>query len=654
MLYKQRSVIVVIFHVGLIAASAVFAWLLRFDFSLCLPRVLLSYLPVLLVFRIAALGRFGLLHGYWRHSSMNEIVNIAKAVALGSVACFVVARCDGSGRLIPSSIFLLEAITTSGALLGVRLAAIARERRTQAKQMGSRRQRVIVVGAGGGAALLLGELARSEFLPAACVDDDRFKHGARICGVPVVGSVDDIEKVAAAYRAEQIFIAIPSATRAEIRRISTLCGRTGLACRIVPNLRDLLAGRLLVSQLRDIRVEDLLGRDPVHLDFTAVRRRLEGKVVMVTGAAGSIGSELCRQVLNESPARLIALDQAETPLFYLQLQLTKEHGGKSVIYAVEDVANTSRMQQLLEREKVDVLFHAAAYKHVPMVEANIRPALSNNVFAVQSLLDAAEKSGCGSFVLISTDKAVHPTSFMGATKRLGELMMAARRPGTMRSVAVRFGNVLGSQGSVIPVFKEQIEKEGRVTITHPDVTRYFMTIPEAVSLVLQAFTIGAHGDILVLDMGSPVRILDLAHSLIRMCGKAPGEVRIDITGLRPGEKLHEELFYAREEQIATGHSKVKRTRSDIIPQALLAARLEDLASLVRTGTEASIRAKIREIIPEYTSWAAAPRLERTAREGKAISPAPLSETAVLEGQMVDMPALARAALASGGGAALSP
>ena len=635
MLYKQRSSIVAIFHVGLIAASAVFAWLLRFDFSLLMPHVLVSCLPVLLLFRIAALGRFGLLHGYWRHSSMSEIVNIAKAVLLGSVCFFAVARCGASGRLIPLSIFPLEAITTSGALMGVRLIAMALDRRARSKQIGSARRRVVVVGAGGAAALLLREMARSEFVPVACVDDDRFKHGARICGVPVVASVDEIEKVVAAYSAEQIFIAIPSATSVQIRRISTLCGRTGLACRIVPNLRDLLAGRLLVSQLRDVRVEDLLGRDPVHLDLTAVRCQLEGRVVMVTGAAGSIGSELCRQVLHQCPARLIALDQAETPLFYLQLQLTKERGGESVVYAVEDVANTSRMQQILAREGVDIIFHAAAYKHVPMVENNIRPALSNNVFALQRLLDAAEESGCNSFVLISTDKAVHPTSFMGATKRLGELMMAARRDRAMRCVAVRFGNVLGSQGSVIPVFKEQIEKEGRITITHPDVTRYFMTIPEAVSLLLQAFTIGEHGDILVLDMGSPVRILDLAHSLIRMCGKTPAEVRIDITGLRQGEKLHEELFYAREEQIATGNSKVKRTRSDIIARARLVAGLEDLANLTSAGTETSIRAKLREIIPEYTYEAAAPRPEH----------------AIPEGQAVSVPTLARAALAGAGSAA---
>jgi FlaA1/EpsC-like NDP-sugar epimerase len=321
---------------------------------------------------------------------------------------------------------------------------------------------------------------------------------------------------------------------------------------------------------------------------------------MVTGAAGSIGSELCRQVLAYSPAKLIVLDQAETPMFYLQLQLTKQPAGDRVVYSVADVANTSRMRRILSEGAVDIIFHAAAYKHVPLVELNIRGALNNNVLAVPPLLDVAEECGCETFVLISSDKAVEPTSFMGATKRLGELMLAARPKKNMRCVSVRFGNVLGSQGSVIPVFKEQIEKESRVTITHPEITRFFMTIPEAVSLVLQAFTIGEHGDILVLDMGNPVRILDLAHSLIRQCGKSPSEIKIEFVGLRPGEKLHEDLFYPREKQLPTSNRKVKRTQSEIIPWPALWAHLEDLISLTNSGTEISIRAKMKEIIPEYS------------------------------------------------------
>jgi FlaA1/EpsC-like NDP-sugar epimerase len=282
------------------------------------------------------------------------------------------------------------------------------------------------------------------------------------------------------------------------------------------------------------------------------------------------------------------------------LQLSKEPVSDRVVYAIADVANTSRMRQILSDGAVNVIFHAAAYKHVPLVELNVHNALNNNVFAIPPLLDVAEECGCEAFVLISSDKAVKPTSFMGATKRLGELILAARPKQTMRCISVRFGNVMGSQGSVIPVFKEQIEKESLITITHPEVTRFFMTIPEAASLVLQAFTMGEHGDILVLDMGGPVRILDLAHALIRQCGRLPSEVKIKFIGLRRGEKLHEDLFYPTERQLPTTNCKVYRTQSEVIPWLSLGAHLEDLISLMNSGSEISIRAKMKEIIPEYS------------------------------------------------------
>jgi FlaA1/EpsC-like NDP-sugar epimerase len=415
-----------------------------------------------------------------------------------------------------------------------------------------------------------------------------------------VNTIERLSAAVSAYDAQEIFIAIPSATGPQMQRISKLCEQTGLRYRTVPKLEDLLLGRVSVSQLREVNIEDLLGRDSVRLDNEVGREQIAGKVILGTGAAGSIGSELCRQILRHSPAKLIALDQAETPMFYLQLQLTKQPGGDRVVYAVADVADTSRMRRILTDGAVDTVFHAAAYKHVPLVELNIRAALTNNALALAPLLDAAEECGCEAFVLISSDKAVQPTSFMGATKRLGELILAARPKKHMRCVSVRFGNVLGSQGSVIPVFKEQIEKEGRITITHPDITRFFMTIPEAVSLVLQAFTLGEHSDILVLDMGNPVRILDLAHSLIRQCGKTPGEIKIEFIGLRPGEKMYEDLFYPAERKFGTGNRKVKRTQSEIIAWTALWAHLEDLISLASSGTEMSIRAKMKEIIPEYT------------------------------------------------------
>ena len=600
MLIRQRSWVIAAFQILLITASAFAAWCLRFDsWIIPFPKLLLGCLPLLLLFRMVALARFNLLHGYWHHSDVTDVIDILKAVTLGSICFFLTVRYVLGVLAFPLTLYSLEAITTTAALSGVRLLALALKD-NHARPSDGLKRRVVLVGAGEAASLLIREMQRTEFVPVACVDDDAFKHYAKIHGVPVAGTIDDLVSVASAHRVEEVFIAIPSASGAQMQRISRVCEQTGLRYRTVPGLQDLLTGRVSVSQLREVNIEDLLGRAPVELDLAVVREQVTNKTVLVTGAAGSIGSELCRQILRHAPAKLIVLDQAETPMFYLQLQLTKQPAGDRVVYAVADVANTSRMRRILTEGAVDIIFHAAAYKHVPLVELNIRGALSNNVLALAPLLDLAEESGCEAFVLISSDKAVEPTSFMGATKRLGELMLAARPRKNMRCVSVRFGNVLGSQGSVIPLFKEQIEKESRITITHPEITRFFMTIPEAVSLVLQAFAIGEHGDILVLDMGNPVRILDLAHSLIRQCGRSPSEIKIEFVGLRPGEKLHEDLFYPRETQLPTTNREVKRTQSEIILWPALWAHLEDLISLTNSGTEVSIRAKMKEIIPEYS------------------------------------------------------
>jgi len=560
---------------------------------------MLACLPLLVLARLGALIIFKLVHGYWNHSGVTDVVDIIKAVTLGSLAFIISIQLVIGTHAFPFSIYLIEAMTTAAALAGVRLSALAFKNKSL-RQREHKNCRVIVVGAGDAAESLIRQIQRSEFIPVACVDDDVFKRGTKIHGVPVVNTIDRLSVVASACRAQEIFVAIPSATGPQMQRISKLCEQTGLRYRTVPKLEDLLLGRVSVSQLREVNVEDLLGRDSVRLDNDVVQKQIVGKVVLVTGAAGSIGSELCRQILRHSPAKLIALDHAETPMFYLQLQLTKQPAGDRVVYAVADVTDTSRMHRILSEGAVDIVFHAAAYKHVPLVELNIRAALNNNVLALAPLLDVAEECGCEAFVLISSDKAVQPTSFMGATKRLGELLLAARPKKNMRCVSVRFGNVLGSQGSVIPVFKEQIEKEGRITITHPEITRFFMTIPEAVSLVLQAFTLGEHSDILVLDMGNPVRILDLAHSLIRQCGKSPSEIKIEFIGLRPGEKLYEDLFYPRERKFSTSNRKVKRTQCEITPWPALWAHLEDLVALTKSGTEMSIREKVKEIIPEYS------------------------------------------------------
>jgi len=368
--------------------------------------------------------------------------------------------------------------------------------------------------------------------------------------------------------------------------------------RTVPSLSDLMAGKLEITELQELNLDDLLGREPVRLDSSGVRARIEGRVVMVTGAAGSIGSELCRQIVRHAPSMIICVDQSETPLYYLQQRLLTDTK-VPIVCAVTDVGDKARMRQLIRHNEVQTIFHAAAYKHVPMVEANAYEGLQNNVFALLDLFEVAEECGCEDFLLISSDKAVTPSSLMGCTKRLGELVVAARHERAMRCVSVRFGNVLGSQGSVIPLFRSQIREGSAITVTHPEITRYFMTIPEAVSLTLQAFTIGEHGDILVLDMGEPIRIVDLARTLIRMSGKSEAQVPIVFTGLRPGEKLHESLFYETETRLKTPLQQVMRVRGPQINWFHLQRGLRDLESAVRSNDEYQIRCLVKELIPEY-------------------------------------------------------
>ena len=599
MLLKNRWVVVVV-QALLILASLMTAWLLRFEFSLPHFSLLLQAAPLLLGFRLLAMRRYNLFHGYWRYTSVRDAADIAKAVAVGSAAFFVVLRFVLGVTVFPLSIYLLEALLTVAALGGVRVLSRMILKPVERRSRDDR-SRVLIVGAGSAAELLIRELAHTDYEVVGCVDDDRAKQGVRLHGVQVVGTIDELAAVAAAYAVAEIFIAMPSVTGLRMRRVIERCQASGRKFKTIPGLSDLAKGRVTVNQLRDVDVEDLLGRDPVRLDLEAVRRHLAGQVVMVTGAAGSIGSELCRQILDYAPAKLICLDQAETALFYLQLKLDRLKYRDRIEYCVSDITDGTSMRTLLRTRGVQIIFNAAAYKHVPLMESNSAEAMRNNVFGLLTLLQAAEDAGCERFLLISSDKAVNPTSVMGCTKRLGELILASR-PSRMRCVSVRFGNVLGSQGSVVPVFQQQIRKDGQVTVTHREITRFFMTIPEAVSLVLQAFTIGQHGNILVLDMGEPIRIVDLARTLIKLSGNSEAEIPVVFSGLRPGEKLYEERFYSSERLLATPHEKVNRTESDLMDWASLRRHLEDLLQLTLSGTEESLLAKVADIIPEYARY----------------------------------------------------
>lgn len=586
----------------LVFSSLVMAWILRFRLSCPDASLLLCAAPVLLAFRLASMARFGLFHGYWRYTGLSDAEDILKSVALGTLGFVLSIRYVLGVTRFPLSVYALEALLTGLSLGGVRFisrAFMQRARKPHRRRCHDSAGRVLIVGAGAAAEMLIRELPQHGYTPVGCVDDDPAKRKAKVHGVSVLGNIEQVPEIASGYGIDELMIALPSVPVPRMRRIIEICQASHREFKIIPKFQNRLHCKVTVGQLREVQLEDLLGRESVELDLATVRQDVEGKVVMVTGAAGSIGSELCRQILGYGPAKLICLDQAETPLFYLELALAKSQSETRVTYCVADINDARHVGSLLHKHGVQIIFHAAAYKHVPMMETNLTEALKNNVFALRSLLDVAEESGCRGFVLISSDKAVHPTSFMGCTKRLGELMIAARPASNMRSVCVRFGNVLGSQGSVVPIFQEQIRTAQRITITHPQITRYFMTIPEAVSLVMQAYTVGEHGDVLVLDMGEPIRILDLAKTLIRLSGKSEGEIAITFTGLRPGEKLFEELFYSSEEQLPTPNRKVKRTHSKLMSWSTLSKHLGDLSALMVNGSDTSIREKVKEMIPEY-------------------------------------------------------
>ncbi|PSH05318.1 MAG: polysaccharide biosynthesis protein [Acidobacteria bacterium] len=592
MLIKQRSWVIFLLQVMLVVSSICLAWLLRFEFCFKNPKPLLLAIPVLVLIRVIAMARFNLYHGYWRYTGLSDAADIFKAVAIGSAVFFIVLRWVFGVTAFPLSVYLLEAMLTGIALGGVRVLSRAVTQAIERHQHDAGKKTTLVVGVGAAGVLLESALQQSNYTLTGFVDDDRRKVGVNVRGVPVLGTINDLPQLVRAYRVDEVLIAIPSATGKQMQRIVDYCTKSGARFRTIPSVSELVDGRVTVGQLREVNLDDLLGRDPIRLDVSRICEQLKDRVVLVTGAAGSIGSELCRQIVKYKPAKLVCVDQAETPLFYVQLQLTKLGSpAERICYHVADITDSDRMRAIIADYGVTAIFHAAAYKHVPLMEENLSEALKNNVFGLVDLLNVAQECGCKDFLLISSDKAVNPSSFMGCTKRLGELILAARQKSGMRCVSVRFGNVLGSQGSVIPEFQEQIRNDRQITVTHPDITRYFMTIPEAAALVLQGFAVGEPGDILVLDMGEPVRIVDLARSLIKMSGMKEDGVKIVYTGLRPGEKLFEELFYSSEKQTPTIVDKVWRTRSRMLSWPELQQGLDRIRVASSTSDEELIRSR---------------------------------------------------------------
>jgi FlaA1/EpsC-like NDP-sugar epimerase len=589
-------------------AAAAVAWVLAFwlRFNLDIPRefaeVMLTRLPWMLAIHAAAFWALGLYRGLWRFASLPDLRRILVAVgiaALATPAFFAIAR---MGFSVPRSVFLLSPLLLLLTMGGSRLAYRAwKEGHFASLVTKPEATPVLVLGAGAAAAGLLKDLAaHPAWRVVGLLDDDARKQGSELMGEKVLGPIERVAEIARRLGVQQAIIAMPSATHQQRKRAVELCKQADVSVMTVPALADIVAGKVAISALRPIELDDLLGRDPVRLDNAGLHAFLDGRTVLVTGAGGSIGSELCRQVARFAPERIVLLDSSEFALYTIEQEFRDQRPATPLAAIIGDAKDERRMNEVMQRFRPRVVFHAAAYKHVPLMEQdNALQAVANNVLSTLVLARAAARAGAQKFVLVSTDKAVNPVNVMGASKRLAELVCQALQPaGDMQYVIVRFGNVLGSTGSVVPRFREQIARGGPVTVTHPEMQRYFMSIPEAAQLVLQAALMGTGGEIYVLDMGEPVRIADLARDLIRLSGYSESDIRIEYTGLRPGEKLYEEPLADAETTLPTPHPKLRIARVHAESRPSLEALQTWLAEPGNPAPEA-VRAKLREWVPEY-------------------------------------------------------
>ena len=592
------------------------AWLgalwLRFNLGM-IPEEILAQafrlLPVIVIVQGAVFLYFGLYRGVWRFASVPDLVRIIQAVVVGVALCALAAFLLTRMSHVPRASFPLFAGLLVAFLSGPRLAYrwLCDRKRSPAQS-----RRTLIVGAGAVGEMLVRELRRdpnSGYLPVGFVDDAREKKGREVHGVRVLGPCHRIPDIVARTGAEVVAIAIPSTSAAEMRRIVELCERANVPMRTVPRLKDVVSGRFAASELREVAVEDLLDRKPVVLDWPAMRGELAGRRILVTGGGGSIGSELCRQIAPLEPARLVVVDISELNLHRIQLELSDAHPALACSMVLADVCDEAAIERVFERYRPEVVFHAAAYKQVPILESHLREAVRVNALGTQTVARAAARHSAGRFVLVSSDKAVDPANAMGASKRLAETICRAvddASPST-RLIAVRFGNVLDSAGSVVPHFREQIARGGPVTVTDPKMERYFMTIPEACQLVMASAALGRGGEVFVLDMGEPVRILYLAEQMIRLSGKVPGEdIAIEFIGSRPGEKLSEVLFHPDESLDSTGHDKILLVRGASAERARLSERLAELRDACDAFDEERLEALLVELVPGYRSGPRAP------------------------------------------------
>ncbi len=598
------ATVVALIDLGMIPLAWIGAYWLRFNLGAIpgeLTGPMWQALWVMVPVQGAFFWYFGLYRGMWRFASMPDLLRILRAVPAGVVVSFLLLLLWTRLQDIPRSVPLFYTILLLGLLGGPRFFyRWLKDTRGQAVSG----PRVLIVGAGRAAEALVRDLlrdARDDYRIVGFVDDDRGKWGREIHGIRVLGACARLPELVERLSVDWLILAIPSANAVQMRRLVALGDEAGVPMRTVPKIDDLMSGRVSVNELREIAIEDLLGREPVSLDWDAIRGGLSGKRVLVTGAGGSIGSELCRQLARLGPAQLILAENSEFNLYAIEMELARDFPALELGIHLCDVRLEEAVACLFGRYRPELVFHAAAYKHVPLLEHQVKEAVRNNVLGTRVVAEAADRHGCGKFVLISIDKAVNPTNVMGTTKRVAELFCQNLNDRSDTAfITVRFGNVLDSAGSVAPLFRQQIEAGGPVTVTHPEIERYFMTIPEASQLIMLAAVIGQGGEIFVLDMGEPVKISYLAEQMIRLAGKEPGEeVEIVYTGLRPGEKLFEELFHEQEALTATGHEKILLARHREAGWQQLCEALDATEQTCSSHEEARLKELLHEVVPEY-------------------------------------------------------
>ncbi|MDP3278771.1 MAG: nucleoside-diphosphate sugar epimerase/dehydratase [Deltaproteobacteria bacterium] len=607
LLLTYRRLLIVSVYVMLWVLSYASAFMLRFEFSLpqTYAQTLIATLPAIVLARFVGFGLFGMFHGMWRYTSGHDLRTLVKAATFSSVL-FAGWVLFFNVQDFPRSILISDWAGNVMLIGGLRfLIRSLNEASVHSSTVRSQRKRVLIVGAGNAGEMLLREMLRAgadRYLPIGFLDDSQSKVGERIHGIPVLATTNQLPQIAAQYDIDEAIVAIPSASRTEMKAILDRASESSIRVRTVPGMSQLIDGQISVQQLRDVQIEDLLGRDPISLDDELINTAIRGGRVLVTGAGGSIGSEICRQVCRFQCEVLILVEQAENALYEIHRELSREYPNIRIVPIIADVTDVPRMEDAFRQHRPIAVFHAAAHKHVPMMEWNPGEAVKNNIFGTRTVADLADAYKAERFVMISTDKAVNPTSVMGASKRVAEIyVQALSQRSKTRFVTVRFGNVLGSNGSVVPLFKEQISKGGPITVTHPDMQRYFMTIPEACQLVLQAGAMGQGGEIFILDMGDPVKIVDLARDLIRLSGlREKEDIEIHFTGLRPGEKLFEELSVAAESADRTKHPKIFVGRFRGHTWTQVTEYYTSLEGYRDSASPENVRAILKEIVPEYT------------------------------------------------------